>query len=71
MIEQDEYGLDDIFNNPTNPSTDQPPIGPVTEPITPSNDDFDLVTELLKSKGINDPSKIKFENDKGDVEERN
>lgn len=71
MIDQDEYGLDDIFNNPVNPSTEQPPIGPVTEPITSSNDDFDVVTELLKSKGINDPSKIKFENDAGEVEERN
>ena len=36
---------------------------------TPPASDF--LTELLKSKGINDSSKIKFENESGEIEERN
>lgn len=42
-----------------------------SEPETPLNgtEEEDLITHLLKSKGISDPSKIKFEGDNGEIEE--
>lgn len=35
----------------------------------PNNDNQDFISALLQSKGIEDKSKIKFENEEGDVEE--
>lgn len=41
-----------------------------TEPEEPAEED-DLITSILKGYGISDPSKIKFENEDGSVEEVN
>lgn len=38
---------------------------------TNSDQDEDFITQLLKAKGIEDASKIKFEDDDGNIEERN
>lgn len=76
----DEYGSQEVHDNQTlegqvlNPNEE-----PIDEPIQDdspvnespasesSNDTF--ILELLKSRGIEDPSKIKFENDNGEIEE--
>lgn len=36
----------------------------------PSNEDSDYMSDFLKSRGIDDPSKIKFEDDNGTITER-
>ena len=75
----DEYDLLEVSSAPT--ENDQTPVveEPIDEPIEspnptdqppsqePSQDTF--ILELLKSRGIEDPSKIKFENDGGEIEE--
>lgn len=51
------------------------PVGPDTEPNdnTPATQEpiqeDDVITSMLKQIGISDPSKIKFENDEGEIEE--
>lgn len=77
----DEYGLEVVNNATTQDNNDQDPEGdsqvqdqepePAND-VTPANDspDEDLISELLKSRGIADRSKIKFENDEGQIEER-
>lgn len=42
-----------------------------TQEDTVSKDEDDFIVALLKSRGIEDKSKIKFENDEGDIEELN
>lgn len=59
---------------PTKPedTNTPPPAGGVDTP--PSNNDGegedDIITQLLKEKGITDPSKIKFEGDNDEIQER-
>lgn len=55
--------------------TGSEPAEPVTEPNDntpatqePTTED-DIITSMLKNIGISDPSKIKFENDEGEIEE--
>ena len=53
-------------------SQDEEPVNqePINqEPSTSQEDTF--ITDLLRTKGIDDPSKIKFEDDNGNIEERN
>lgn len=76
----DEYGSQQVNDTPTQDNQVQSPEeDPTDEPIQdngsanesltsePSEDTF--ILELLKSRGIEDPSKIKFENDNGEIEE--
>ena len=76
----DEYGSQEINDTPTQDNqVTSPEEDPIDEPIQdtgsanepsagePSEDTF--ILELLKSRGIEDPSKIKFENDNGEIEE--
>ena len=46
---------------------------PTEEPKEPSNegDEGDLISYILRSKGISDPTKIKFEGENGEIEELN
>lgn len=46
---------------------------PTEEPEEPSNEgnEGDLISYILRSKGISDPTKIKFEGDNGELEELN
>lgn len=76
----DEYGSQGI-NDTTTPNNqvvdpkNNPEDNPLQEDILanqpstqePSGDTF--ITELLKTRGIEDPTKIKFENDNGEIEE--
>lgn len=39
------------------------------EPVTPNSDNEDILTTFLKSYGIEDPSKMKFQNDNDEVED--
>lgn len=49
---------------PSNPN-------PSAEPSTPQKEEEeDIITLLLKDKNISDPTKIKFEDDEGNIEER-
>lgn len=47
--------------------TDTPPVEP--EPKQSPETEEDIIISLLKSKGIEDPSKLKFENEEGEIEE--
>lgn len=39
------------------------------DPVTPNSDNEDILTTFLKSYGIEDPSKMKFQNDNDEVED--
>ena len=54
---------DDIQDNPNVQDDNH------TEPSNPEPNADDFLTSLLKSRGIEDKSKIKFENDEGETEE--
>lgn len=54
---------DDPLDNPSSPDDNH------TEPSNPESNNDDFITSLLKSRGIEDKSKIKFENDEGETEE--
>lgn len=67
-------GIDELdYNEEDNLSLEQP-TEESTEVNEPSNvesveSEDDAITAFLKTKGIEDPNKIKFENEAGDVEE--
>ena len=72
------YEEDEFAEGPEGASTtieddggthETPPAGGGGEPSTSSNTD-DFTTEVLKIRGINDPTKIKFEDTTGAVVER-
>lgn len=52
------------------PEDNIPPQGGAQEPPQNEEGKDDIITTLLKEKGISDPSKIKFEGDNDEVEER-
>jgi hypothetical protein len=62
--------LDDFEGAEKTPQVEEP-----TQQIeeTPQQEETppDLLTSLLRTKGIEDKSKIKFENDEGEIEEKN
>lgn len=65
-MEPEKTWMDGSFgtdNTPNPPSEPEPSKDPETEE--------DIIISLLKSKGIEDPSKLKFENDEGEIEEVN
>ena len=73
----DVVDLSDLDNggedNQQNGGEQTTPPGWTSEP-DPDNggegsDDGDVITDVLKSKGIDDPSKIKIANDDGEIEE--
>ena len=71
----DELDFDDGFmQSPDNAAqiTDvdpEPTEEPVVEPEPDQSNEPDVVTELLKRQGINDPSKIKFEDEDGSIKD--
>lgn len=71
----DELDFDDGFmQSPDNAAqiTDvdlEPTEEPVVEPEPDQSNEPDIVTELLKRQGINDPSKIKFEDEDGSIKD--
>jgi hypothetical protein len=72
--DKDFYGLNDDDNNLSKDNKEtvietQPDN---TREDNDSNDEeTDIIQRLLLSKGILDPSKIKYENENGEIEERN
>lgn len=62
----DLYDEDDFQQNQEGEEINNPPATP---PTNQDNDD-DFVSDLLKTKGIEDSSKIKFEDEKGEIYER-
>lgn len=58
---QEETTENDSFENEVDEEIDQ----------QSTEEPADLLTSLLQSKGIEDKSKIKFENDEGEIEEKN
>lgn len=64
---------DDFLNNPNNATTevdytDEYEADNVEKEQESHEEETDVVTELLKRQGIEDPSKIKFENEDGSIE---
>ena len=64
---------DDDFGMGFEPSNEEEPINQEEPNIQePSNqDDDDFISDYLKTKGIDDPSKIQFEDENGQIIERN
>ena len=71
-IEEETFGAESNFVKPWIDS--QPPQEGQTAQIQDnnisSNADEDIITTLLKTKGIEDPNQIKFENDEGVIESK-
>ena len=76
----DDYGNDLTENTTTQDNIDQEDVGVIEDGDNLYNqsnfnddqqnsDEDDFITELLKTRGIEDKSRIKFENDEGEVEE--
>lgn len=76
----DEYGFDNVTSNPTQDNQEQnldddhiDDLSTMDEPSSGSaageSGEDSFISELLRSRGITDPTKIKFENDNGDIEE--
>lgn len=63
-IKQEPPKQEDINTPPATPDGNTPP--PAEEP----KGEDDIINQLLKEKGITDPSKIKFEGDNEEIEER-
>ena len=73
--EKEHYGDDMEYTKPWMDGTDQ---GYSNNNDSDNNynssnydSDDDLIASILQSKGIDDPSQIKFENDNGEIESRN
>lgn len=75
--DENEYGTFEVNDTETQDNDIHPIDGEVSDPTNEidSNEepsdftDSDIISELLKSKGIEDRTKIKFENENGDTEE--
>lgn len=79
-FDDDEYGLESMNDtttqdiDPYEPPTPEPPSAPdpdgTTDPdLIPELDDRGIISEFLKSRGIEDISKIKYEGEDGEEEE--
>lgn len=79
-FDDDEYGLESMNDtttqdiDPYEPPTPEPPSAPdpdgTTDPdLIPELDDRSIISEFLKSRGIEDISKIKYEGEDGEEEE--
>lgn len=62
-LDDDDYGVEEIQDQPDQVTT------VVNEPVQQGNED-EFLSDFLKTRGIDDISKIKFEDDKGNIEER-
>ena len=75
--DDNEYGTPEVNDTQTQDNDDLPVDGDVQDSTNDEdpNDqpsdftDSDIISELLKSKGIEDRTRIKFENESGDIEE--
>ena len=69
-LDDDDFGMgftpsNQEVQNPEEPKNQEPPI---QKP--PVNEDNDFMSDFLKTRGIEDISKIKFEDDNGNIEEK-
>lgn len=67
----DENASQDDPNNSENQENEDPSEGGEEPNENSEEDEDDFTLSVLRLKGIQDPSKIKFENEFGDIEERN
>lgn len=77
--DDNEYGTPDVNDTQTQDNDEPYEGGDVQDPTNDTDPDgqpsdftdSDIISELLRSKGIEDRTKIKFENESGDIEEYN
>ena len=67
----DVYDEDVIENNNIDLNGQEEDYEQVTEEVTQQEEEKDIVKELLKLQGIEDPSSINFENEDGSIEKLN
>ncbi len=65
-LDDDDFGMGFEPQEPPK----QEPITEPTQPSQPQEEKDDYMSDFLKSRGIEDSSKIKFENEDGNIEER-
>lgn len=66
-------GIDDLYDDDDvrqNQQEEEQQVATSESSKEPSNEDNDFVSDILKSKGIEDSTKIKFEDENGDIYER-
>ena len=64
-------GINDLDDDDDVIASNQIEEPTVVEPVIQNDNDDSLISDFLKTKGIEDYSKIKFEDDEGDIIERN
>ena len=64
----DELDDDDVLETGQQQPAQEPPVPPVQEKV---NQEDDFMSDFLRSRGIDDPSKIMFEDDNEQITERN
>jgi hypothetical protein len=65
----DEIDDDDIFEGEEGQEPQQEPLS--YQPQESNDDDDSFMSDFLRSKGIDDPSRIKFEDENNNIVERN
>lgn len=71
MDEIDDDDLDIIDDDIISQDVEEPQNQDTPQQSDGSNSEEDFISLLLKSKGVEDKSKIKFQNDEGEIEELN
>lgn len=66
----DDLDDDDILET-SEPSQQVQDVTPSYQPQQSNEEDDNFMSDFLRSKGIDDPSKIKFEDENGNIEEKN
>ena len=69
LLDDDDDDVIEQVSNPTNKEEEEEEVQYVAEPS--SEPSSDLMSDFLKTRGIDDASKIKFEDDNGEIIERN
>lgn len=69
-LDDDDFGMGFEPSNQEPPANQEPPSQePPAEPLNQEQND-DFISDYLRTRGIDDISKIKFEDDNGNIEER-
>ena len=66
-LDEDDFGMG-FQPSAQEPTVEEPPVQEPTP--SPNQDQDDFVSDFLKTRGIDDISKIKFEDDNGNIEEK-
>ena len=68
-LDDDDFGMGFEPSN-DEPPTQEPPAQEEQDPSSNQGENSDFISDYLKTRGIDDISKIKFEDDNGNIEER-